>query len=154
MYEKYPFWKNLVPKFKIVWLKWNFVLRLIWICRIHWWCSLFSFSTGSTLFGKIWSKKIKLTVQAEIWYLDKFEYAEFNDGVQFFCFSSEIPFLDKFGPKNHSCQFKLKFGTDANLNMENSMVMFTLSVFDRKNPFFGKFISKNWNCWLKLKFRT
>ena len=46
-----PFWKNLVPKFKIVLLKWNLLLRLIWINWIHWWCLLFSFSTGSTLFG-------------------------------------------------------------------------------------------------------
>ena len=40
---KYPFWANFVPKFKIVCLKWNLVPRLIRICRIHWWCSLFLF---------------------------------------------------------------------------------------------------------------
>ena len=28
-----------------------------------------------------------------------------------------------------NCQFKLKFGTWTNLNLQNSIVMFTLSVF-------------------------
>ena len=36
---------------------------------------------------------------------------EFNGGVHFFCFRSEVHFLTKLGPKNQNCQFKLKFGT-------------------------------------------
>ena len=40
-----------------------------------------------------------------------FEYAEFNDMVDLICFRLEISFLEKFGPKNQNCQFKLKFGT-------------------------------------------
>ena len=47
---KYPFWTNLVHKFKIVSLSSNLVSRLIRICRIQWWCSLFLFSSGNTLF--------------------------------------------------------------------------------------------------------
>ena len=42
---KYLFWVNLVQKFKIISLSWNFVPRLIRICRILWWCSHFLFST-------------------------------------------------------------------------------------------------------------
>ena len=37
--------------------------RLIQICRNQWWCSLFLFSTGSTLFGQILSKKSKSQLQ-------------------------------------------------------------------------------------------
>ena len=33
--------------------------------------------------------------------------------------------LGNFGSINQSCQFKLKFGTYNNLNLQNSMVMFT-----------------------------
>ena len=48
----------------------------------------------------------------------------------------ELPFLGKFGPKNQNCQFKLKIGTKTNLNIKNSMVMFTFSVSDWKYVFF------------------
>ena len=57
-----PFLGNLVQKIKIVSLSWNLVPRLIRICRIQWWCSLFPFLTGNTLFGQTWSKKSKLSV--------------------------------------------------------------------------------------------
>ena len=49
---KYLFWVNLVQKLKIISLSWNFVPRLIQICRIPWWCLLFLFSTGHTFLGK------------------------------------------------------------------------------------------------------
>ena len=35
------FWVNLVQKLRIISLSWNFVPRLIQICRIPWWCSPF-----------------------------------------------------------------------------------------------------------------
>ena len=89
---KYLFWVNLVQKLEIISLSWNFVPRLIQICRIPWWCSLFLFLTGNT-------------------------------------------FLGKFGPKDQNCQFKGKFGTKVKLNMWNSMMMFTFSVFDQKYLF-------------------
>ena len=109
--EKHTFWENLVQKIKIVSLCWNLVHRIIRISKIPWWCSLFSFSTGNNLFGQVWSKKLKLLVYTESWYLDQFEYAKFRDGVHFFYFQLEIPFLGKFGPKTQNCQFRLKFGT-------------------------------------------
>ena len=42
--------------------------------------------------------------------VDYFEYVKANDGVHFCSFSPEIPILDKFGPNNQNCHFKLKFG--------------------------------------------
>ena len=96
---KYLFWVNLVQKLKIISLSWNFVPRLIQICRIPWWCSLFLFSTGNT-------------------------------------------FLGKFGPKNQNCQFKLKFGTKTNLNMQNSMMIFTFSAFDHKYLSWANLVQK------------
>ena len=56
------FWVNLVQKLKIISLSWNFVPRLIQICRIPWWCSLFPLLTRKTIFEQIWSKKSKLSV--------------------------------------------------------------------------------------------
>ena len=41
--RKYPFLVNLVQKFKFVALTWNLVPRLLRICKILWWCSLFVF---------------------------------------------------------------------------------------------------------------
>ena len=93
-------------------------------------CSLFFFLTRNTFFGKIWSKKSsKLSVWGEIWYLDQFEYAEFNGSIHFFCLRPEKPFLRKCGPKNQNCNFKLKFGTTTNFNMQNTMTMFTFFCF-------------------------
>ena len=37
----------------------------------------------------------------------------------FICFGWKHPFLDKFGPKNQNCQFRQKFVTKTNLNMQN-----------------------------------
>ena len=80
-----------------------------------------------------------------------FEYAEFNDAVWFFCFRPETPFLGKFSPKNQICQFKLKFGTKTNSNIQNSKVVFTFSVLNRKYTFWAnlvqkiKIVSLSWN---------
>ena len=38
----YLFWANFVKKVKIVKLGRSLIPRLIWICRIKWWCSSFS----------------------------------------------------------------------------------------------------------------
>ena len=48
--RKHPVWANLVQKSKIFSLSWHLVSRLTRMCRIQWWCSLFLFWTGSTLF--------------------------------------------------------------------------------------------------------
>ena len=43
-------------------LSWNLVPRLIWVCKIQWWCSLFLFLTRNTLFGQVWWKNSNLSV--------------------------------------------------------------------------------------------
>ena len=59
--------------------------------------------------------------------------------MPFFCFRPKIPFFGKIGPKTQNYQFKLKFDTSTNSNMQNSMVMLTFSAFDRK-----------YSCWANL----
>ena len=70
-----------------------------------------------------------------------------------FPFSTEIPFSGKFGnkKKNQHCQFKLKFGTYTNSNMQISMVILTFSVFGGITPF-GQTWPKKSKCKFKLKF--
>ena len=81
-------------------------------------------------------------MKLKIWHVDKSKYAEFNGDVHFHCFWQKISFLDKFGLKNQTLQFKLKFGTQTNLKMEKLMVMVTFSVFDQKYPFWVNLVSK------------
>ena len=51
--------------------------------------------------------------------------------------------------KTENCQFKLKFGTLTNSDMQNSIVMFTFSLFNQKY-LFGQIWSKK----LKLSVRA
>ena len=53
----------------------------------------------------------------------------------------KYPFSGKFGSKNQTCQFKLKFSTKNNLNMQNLMVIFNFFVLDQKHTF-GQIWSK------------
>ena len=57
-----------------------------------------------------------------------------------FCFWVGMPFLGKFGPKNRNCHFMLKFDTYTNSRMQNSIVIFILSVFDWKYPFWANLV--------------
>ena len=69
-------------------------------------------------------------------------------------FNWKYLFLGKFGPKTQNYQFKLKFCTQTNPNMQISMVMFTFSLFDWKCLFWENLVQKNQNCQSELKFRT
>ena len=60
---------------------------------------------------------------------------------------------NKFCPKNQNCQIKLKFVTETNSNMRNSMVGFTFPVLDQKY-FWSNFVQKIKICQCKLKFVT
>ena len=163
----YLFRANLVKKVKIVNLGRYLVPRLIWICRIKWWCSLFSVLDRKCFFSSNLVQKIKLPFKLKLgtrispgdwgdppdypknwlvssmslycfgskywfcnfhtvfshfaqslsrsWppienpgYLNWFQYTEFN-GVNFFWFRLEMPYLGKFGLKNENCQFTQKF---------------------------------------------
>ena len=55
-------------------------------------------------------------------------------------------FLGRCGPKNQNCQFRLKFGTKTNSNIQNSMLMISFSVLDQKYTFWGKFGTKIKSC--------
>ena len=77
-------------------------------------------------------KNFKLLVSTEICYRNQFESVELNKFL-LFCFQRKTPFFGKFNPKYQNCQFKLKFGTYANSNMQNSMVIFNFT----ENPLFG-----------------
>ena len=50
--------------------------------------------------------------------------------------------LEEIGPQNEDCQLQLKFGTQDNSNMQNSMTMFTCSLLDRKYLFWSNFLQK------------
>ena len=73
---------------------------------------------------------------------------------QFFHFRTETLFSGKFVPKNQNYQFKLKFAAQTNSNMQNSMVLFTFSVSDRKYRFLSKFGTKIQNCFFNVEFST
>ena len=59
-----------------------------------------------------------------------------------FLFQTENTLSEQVWSKNQNCQLKLKFGTNTNLNMQNSMVIFTFAVLDRKHPFWANLIQK------------
>ena len=113
----------------------NLLPGLIQICDVH----FFSFRPKILCWANL-VKKIKIDslnwnlVCRPIW------IAEFSGGVHFIWFSLKITFWGKFVPENQNCQFKLKFGTKTNLDMQNSVVLFTFSVFDWKYPFKARFI--------------
>ena len=58
------------------------------------------------------------------------------------------------GSKNKNYQFKLKFGTQTNWNMQTSIVVFTFFCFRSEIPFLGKFDQESQNCQFKMKFGT
>ena len=57
-----------------------------------------------------------------------------------FLFTLEIVFLGKFGPKDEDCQFKLKFSTQNNSNKQNSLMVFTFSIFEWKYPIWASVV--------------
>ena len=51
-----------------------------------------------------------------------------------FLFLTGTTYFGQFGPKSQNYHFKLNFGGQSNSNMQNSMMLFTFFVFDRKYP--------------------
>ena len=105
-------------------------------------------------FRQIWSKKSNCQFELKsrtrrIW---MYRVMQKICGVHLFWFRSKKAFLGKSGQKNQNCQFSRKFGTKTNLNMWNSIMIFTFSVFDRKY-LFRKIWSKKSKL-LKVKFDT
>ena len=54
-----------------------------------------------------------------------------------FLFYTGNNLLGEIVRKNNHCEFKLKFGTQTNSNIQNSMVVFTFLSYNR-NTLFGK----------------
>ena len=50
--------------------------------------------------------------------------------------------FEQIWSENQDLQFKLKFGSWTNSNMQNSMVVFTFAVLDQKHPFFSNLVQK------------
>ena len=96
--------------------------------------AIFAFSTGNTLdnFGNFGPKK----------------------KIQFrLIFGSTATLFEQIWSKNTNYQFNLRFVTQTNSNMQNSMVVFIFCILDGKHPF-GQIGPKNQNCQFKLKFST
>ena len=132
---KYLFRVNLVQKLEINSLSWNFVSRLIQICRILWWCSRFFVLDCANLVQKIKIVSLNLNLNMQ-------NYVVKICGAHFFCFRPEKPFfVCKSCQKNKNCQPKLKFGTKTNLNMQNSIMIFLFLTINI-NIFPGQIWSK------------
>ena len=63
-------------------------------------------------------------------------------GCSIFLLSTGTPFSGKFGPNIQICQFHLKFSAKTNSNMQNSMGMFTFSLFNGKHVFWAFLVQK------------
>ena len=59
-----------------------------------------------------------------------------------FPFQPEIRFWANLDKKSQNCQFKLKFGSKSNSNMQNSIVIVTFSVLDQKHTFWANLVQK------------
>ena len=105
--QKYRFWANLVQNIKIASLSWNFVLRLIWIWTIQWWCLHFPFLTRVIFFflggGVMLVKKIKIS--SLNWTL---AHRSIRIGrIPWQCSFSLLYFFGQFGLKNQNRQLAL-----------------------------------------------
>ena len=150
--QKCPLGANLVQKVKIISLGWNLVPTLIRICKFQWWCSLFSFPIRNALCFENLVQNVKIVSLRVNLLARLIQMCRFQWCCSFVLFWTG----NTFGPKNQNYQFKLKFGTYTNSNMQNSMVIFTFSVFDRKYSFWAnlvqkvKIISLSWNLLSRL----
>ena len=175
--QKYAFWANLVQKIKIVSLTWNLVHSLImWICRIQWWLS-FYFSVLDQIYplytlyriypGQICSKKLKFLDLSWNLVPRLIQKCKFQWWCSFYLFYTGSTLFGQIWFKNQNFQFKLKFCTKFNSNIQNWMVIFicffliilfyfvySFACLRPEKPFSGKFGSKNQNCQFKLKFGT
>ena len=90
-------------------------------------------------------------------YLDYFACAEFSGDVHLLCLRPEMPFLGGFVQKFKIVSFKMKFDTETNSNMQNSVVKFIFLISIKNTlPFWAnlvqkiKVISLSWNLVLRL----
>ena len=117
------------PKIKIVSLRWN--SALIWICRImlkicgvHFFCFRPEKSFWVNLVKKIKIVSLSWNLLPRLIWISRI-----NDDVHFFCFCAYLSWANLV---QNSKLFKVKFDTKTNSNMQNSMLMYNLSVLDWK----------------------
>ena len=119
------------------------VASLIRICRIQCCYSLFLFSTKNT-HPSLANFFLRIKIVSLRWnlILRLIGVCRVQWRCSLFLFRLEILFGGKFGPKNEDCKFKLKFDTQKNSNILNSVVMFTFSVLYWKYPFRANLVQK------------
>ena len=103
--------------------------RLIRILKTQRWYSLYMFSIWNNLFlGKFGAGNEVLSLRwnlvRKIIWISRIQWR-----CSFFLFPKENSFFGKF---REICQFKPKFGTWTNSNMQNWLVVVTFSGFDQK----------------------
>ena len=109
------------------------------------------FSGFESVFGQIWSQKLKFSKFTKIWYKGTLLYPWFEFNVCFTNFFFIDIFLGKFGPKIWSSPDQLKFWTGVHCSKLITILMFILPKF-LSLMFLGKFGPIIWissNC---LKF--
>ena len=52
----------------------------------------------------------------------------------------KTPILAKLGQKSQDCRFQLKYVIWSNFNIQNSIILLTFSVLDRKHSFWANLI--------------
>ena len=103
------------------------------------------------LFCQIWSKKSKLSVSVEIWYVDWVEYEESNGGVYFFLFLNVNTLFVEIWSKKSKLPVNTEIWYLDWFDSAESIGKFNFSVFNWKYLLLGKLSPKNQNCQLKLK---
>ena len=93
-----------------------------------------------------WRRDIKNTVLSVGPRVEKFNTVsndhERTHNCDFSIFDRKYPSWANLFKKNQNCEFKLKFGSKINSNMQNSMVVFTFSILDGKNFFWANLVQK------------
>ena len=128
---KFSFWAKLVQKIKIASFG-TWVNLSIQNCKVMFNFSIFNWKCP------FWVNLVqKLKIVNLGWNLAPrlIKICRIHWWIHLLRFRQEIPFLRKFGPKNESCQFKLKFCTLTKSDLKKSMVMFIFSFFNQKYPF-------------------
>ena len=58
---------SLIHKFKIVCSKWNLIQRLIWICKIQWWCLFYLFHNVLISFRRSNQMCVDVFIECVVW---------------------------------------------------------------------------------------
>ena len=131
-----PFWRDLAPKVKNVFLQWNLVPRLIEKFWNQCQNSFFLFWTRNIFFWQIWFNRSKfLCLRRKLVPRLINIVGLIRWRCLLYLFLLKIPFLGKFGPKREKCLIKMKLDAKTNSYMLNSMVILICPVLEQKKTF-------------------